>query len=91
MTQMDKHMLRMYVCCPQFIVSKPQVLFSAIVANLYTGVIVGVHVKTSIQNVCLVTLWGHYLVDVNSMGWKEHTKRRLKSERKEKVFIIDNC
>jgi hypothetical protein len=32
-------------------VAKPQVLFSAIVANLYTGVIVGVHVKASIQNV----------------------------------------
>lgn len=49
-------MLRMYACCPQFIVSKPQVLFSAVVANLYTGVIVGVHVKTSIQNVCLCDL-----------------------------------
>lgn len=49
-------MLRMYSCCPQFIVSKPQVLFSAIVANLYTGVIVGVHVKASIQNVCLYDL-----------------------------------
>jgi hypothetical protein len=61
-------------------VSKPNVLFSAIVANLYTGVIIGVYVKGGIYSDC-VLLWPLFSRCLFH-ELKEHNQKVIKIRKK---------